>query len=162
MTIWRYFCSQYHLILHTMQEPSYLDKIAQVSVWFRMVLAQIWTWIYKDSLHLDIPTQCQFLTGITIWYPRIGFLIPLLMLIIDTMHSPIYWSNIERKNHVIHHPLVKFDDVFLLDIFALMPLGRIPSLYNMMFFWARASWCRPGIQFVLLSSFLEVFSKSPC
>ena len=35
-----------------MQEPSYLGKIARVSIWFTMVLIQIITWDYKDSLTL--------------------------------------------------------------------------------------------------------------
>ena len=55
-----------------MQEPSYLDKIAQVSLRFRMVLAQIIDGIGPNNnsdtrrlSHLDIPTQCQYLTGIT-------------------------------------------------------------------------------------------------
>ena len=76
-----------------MQEPSYIGKITLVSIWFRMVLALIITWIYKDSLTL---TYHQI--SIFDWYykflnPWVGSLIPLLMLIIDTMHSPIYWSN---------------------------------------------------------------------
>ena len=159
MGIWWYFCSQCHLGLHTMQEPSYLDKIAQVSLRFRMVLAQIITQIHEDSHTLTYPPNVNIWLVLQIWCPQVGFLIPLLMLIIDTMHSPIYRSNIERNNHLVHHPLVNCDGVFLLDT---KVTRRYTSLYNMMFIWVTALWCRPGIQFVLLSSFLEVFSKSPC
>ena len=35
-----------------MQVPSYLGKIAQVSIWLTMVLIQIITWVYNDSLTL--------------------------------------------------------------------------------------------------------------
>ena len=31
-----HFCLQYHLGLYIMQEPSYLEKIALVSMWLRM------------------------------------------------------------------------------------------------------------------------------
>jgi hypothetical protein len=48
-----------------MQEPSYLGKITLV--WFRMVLTQIITWVYKDSLTL--PTNYQYLTGVIILIP---------------------------------------------------------------------------------------------
>ena len=76
MGIWWYFCSQYHLGLHTMQEPSYLDKIAQVSIWFRMVLAQIIIWIYEDSLILTYPPNVNIWLVLQIWYAWVGFLIP--------------------------------------------------------------------------------------
>jgi hypothetical protein len=43
--------------------------------------------------HLDIPIKYQHLTGIKILVPVVGSLIPLLTLIIDTMHSHVYHSN---------------------------------------------------------------------
>jgi hypothetical protein len=49
-----------------MQEPTYLGKRAPVSVWFRMVLTQIMTRMYKDSLTLTYPFKYEDLTGITI------------------------------------------------------------------------------------------------
>ena len=39
----RTFCFQYYWGLYTMQEASYLGKIALVSIWFRMVLTQMFT-----------------------------------------------------------------------------------------------------------------------
>ena len=50
-----------------MQEPSYLGKITVVSIWFRMVLTQIMTWVCKDSF--TFPTKYQCLTGVTILIP---------------------------------------------------------------------------------------------
>ena len=45
----------HQLGLCPMQEPSYLGKIDLVSIWFRMVLTQMITWVYKDSLTLRYP-----------------------------------------------------------------------------------------------------------
>ena len=44
-----------HSCLKTLQEPWYLGKIALVSIWFRLVLTQIITRGYKDSLTLTYP-----------------------------------------------------------------------------------------------------------
>ena len=38
--------------IYTMQESSYLGNITLVSIWFRMVLTQIITHVYKNSLAL--------------------------------------------------------------------------------------------------------------
>jgi hypothetical protein len=57
--------SQYHTYLYIMQESSCLDRIVLVSMWFRMVLTQITTWVEQDS-HPDIPTKYQYFTGMTI------------------------------------------------------------------------------------------------
>ena len=38
-------------------------------------------------------TKYQYLVGSEFWYPRVISLIPILMLIIDTMHSPLQESN---------------------------------------------------------------------
>ena len=51
-----------------MQQPLYLRKITVVSIWFRMLLTQIVTWVYNYSLTLI------FLIGITILIPTGGFL----------------------------------------------------------------------------------------
>jgi hypothetical protein len=40
-----------------MEEPSYLGKIALVLIWCRMVLNQMITWAYKDSLTLTYPPR---------------------------------------------------------------------------------------------------------
>ena len=48
-------CYQYHSGLYTIQEPSHLGKIAQVPIWFRMLLTPIITRVYKDSLTLTYP-----------------------------------------------------------------------------------------------------------
>ena len=44
--------------------------------------------------HLDIPTKYQNRTSFLILTPTCKSLIPLLMLIIDTMHSPLFKTNI--------------------------------------------------------------------
>ena len=38
-----------------MQESSYQRKVVLISIWFRMVLTQTITWVYKDSLTLTHP-----------------------------------------------------------------------------------------------------------
>ena len=45
---------------------SYLGEIALLSMWFRMVLTQILTQVYKDKSHLDMCTRYLCLAGITI------------------------------------------------------------------------------------------------
>ena len=60
--IWGYFCFQYYLDLYIMQEPSYSSKIILVSIWFRMVVTQITTRVYIDSLILRYPPN------INIWH----------------------------------------------------------------------------------------------
>ena len=81
------FCFQYHSGLYTMQEPSYLGRIAEISIWFRMVLTQMVIWIYTDSLTLTYPPHIK------------DSLIPLLMFIIDTMHSPIFQTETGYNTH---------------------------------------------------------------
>ena len=44
--------------------------------------------------HLEIPTKYRYLSAITISYPQVGSFMQLVMLITDTMQSPIYQSNI--------------------------------------------------------------------
>ena len=76
-----------------MQEPLYVGKITLVSIWFRMVLTLIITWIYKDSLTLTYHQISIFDRYYKFLNPWVGSLILLVMLIIDTMHSTMYWSN---------------------------------------------------------------------
>ena len=55
----------YPLGPHIVQEPPYLGKIALLSIWFRMALIQILTWVPIQWLAcLDILTNHQFLTGV--------------------------------------------------------------------------------------------------
>lgn len=62
-----FFC--YHLQLCTMQELSNLGKVALASIWFRLVLIQITTRLYKDSLTLTHPPNTN------IWLvPRFRYL----------------------------------------------------------------------------------------
>ena len=49
-----------------MQEPSDLDKIVLVSIWFRKVLTQIITQVYKNTLAFRYPSIMKHLIGITI------------------------------------------------------------------------------------------------
>ena len=44
---WQYFGLQHHSCVCTTPKLSYLGKITLVSIWFRMVLIQIMTWVYK-------------------------------------------------------------------------------------------------------------------
>ena len=56
-----------------MQERSYLDKSAQISVGFRRLLTLIITWVYKDSLTLTYPPNINILIDITIQIPTSKF-----------------------------------------------------------------------------------------
>ena len=67
-----------------MQEPSYLSKIALVSIWFRIELTQIITQVYKESLTLTYPPYSNNRLVLQFWYPLVGSSIRLWMLIIDT------------------------------------------------------------------------------
>jgi hypothetical protein len=49
-----------------MQEFSYLGKIALLSISFSMILTQIITQVYKDSLTLTYTSSIKYLAGITI------------------------------------------------------------------------------------------------
>ena len=62
---------RYHPSLYTTQNLSHPDKkiTPEVSTWFRMILTQLITWVYKDSSHFDEPTKYQYLTCITILIP---------------------------------------------------------------------------------------------
>ena len=87
------FCFQYGLGLYTMQEPSYLNKITLLYMWYRMVVTQIITWVYKDS-HLDIPTKYQNLTSVTILLPTERFFV----IITDVSFI--------RRDSVLIHPFI--------------------------------------------------------
>ena len=70
-----------------MQDPSYLGKIALVSIGFKMVLTQITPRVYKDSFTLTYPPningwpELQF----SIRYPGVDSLISFLKLLIDAL-----------------------------------------------------------------------------
>ena len=59
----------------------------------RMVLNQIITRVYKDSLFLTYPPNINIWLELQACYAWVSSLTPLLMFIIDTMHSPIYQTN---------------------------------------------------------------------
>ena len=91
----------FDLGLYTMQEPSYLGKDALISICYRMVLTLIMTWVYKDALTLTHPPNISIWLVLQFWYPWAGSFILLLMLIIDTMHPSVFWSNI-GSNPMLH------------------------------------------------------------
>ena len=77
---------QHHSNPKYMQVSSYLGQVALVSIWFRMLMTQTTT-------HLEDTHQISIFD----WYynfdtNRVSSLIPLLMSIIDTLHSPTHWS----------------------------------------------------------------------
>ena len=86
MDIWHHCCSRYHLGLYTMQELSYLGIIILLSIWFRIKLTQIMTWMNKDALLLTYPPYINIWLILQFGYMRVGT----LMLIINTIHSLIY------------------------------------------------------------------------
>ena len=86
-----------------MNEPSYPGiNIVQVLIWFRMVLTHITIRYIQRFAHSDIPTRFQYLTGTTILICSVGFLIPLLVLIIDT-HA----VHLEYQTHTSPYPLLR-------------------------------------------------------
>lgn len=56
------FSSSYQPGLYTMQEPSYLGQTTLAWVWFSMVLTQLFTHVYNDSLTLTHPPNIKYLT----------------------------------------------------------------------------------------------------
>ena len=72
-----------------MQEPSYLGKIALLSIWFGMVLTQIVTQVYKFS-HLATTIKYRYLNKFTILIRTCRFFIPILVSITNTMHLLIF------------------------------------------------------------------------
>jgi hypothetical protein len=88
-----YFHFRSHSGLYTLQDPSHLGKIALISIWFRMVVTQLITPVYKDSHTLRYSPNIDIWLVLKFWYPRVGSLISFLILIINTIHSPSYRSN---------------------------------------------------------------------
>ena len=76
-----------HLGPYTMQRPFYLDEIALVPIHFRLVLIEITVWISKNSLTLTYPSNINIWLVLWFWYSLVDSWIPLLMLIIDIIHS---------------------------------------------------------------------------
>ena len=76
IAIWRhfFFCFQYHSCLYNMQDPPYRGKIAQISIWFRMVYTQIISWVYNDFLILRYPPNINIRLVLQFWYIKIGSL----------------------------------------------------------------------------------------
>jgi hypothetical protein len=63
--MWRYFCFQYCWCIHTIQKPSYLNKITLISIWRRMMLTQIINQVYTEPLILIYPPISKFDNCIT-------------------------------------------------------------------------------------------------
>ena len=62
-------------------------------MWFRMVLTQILSsGIFERFSHFDRATEYHYLGGVLILILRVGSLIFLLMLVIDTTHSCISYT----------------------------------------------------------------------
>ena len=85
IAIWWHFlfCFQYHSCLYNMQDPPYRGKIAQISIWFRMVNTQIIPWVYNDFLILRYPPNINIRLVLQFWYTQIGFF--------DTIIDLDYW-----------------------------------------------------------------------
>ena len=82
----QYLCLWYHSSLYTMQELSYLCRFTLVSICYRMLLTQIITRVYKDSLTLTYPPNINIWLVLQFWYPHVGSLIPLCWLLIPCIH----------------------------------------------------------------------------
>ena len=131
---WLYFCFRYALGPCTMQEPSHLGKTILVSIWFRMVVTQIITRVYKDSLALTYPPNTDSWLVLQFWrYPRVGSSIPLLMLIID-IHTCTCIPDQQRYwQHSYPNNAMQIFKSFLLGIQGLLPYGKIRPLL-----WSRS------------------------
>jgi hypothetical protein len=92
-----------HICVYIMEEPSNLDKVILVSIWFTVALIQVKYWAYEDFLILTYPTNIYvclilrswhlltskfFNTKIDVW-----LLIPCIHLYIDlTLVLNHFWS----------------------------------------------------------------------
>ena len=74
------------------------------------------TRVHKGSLTVTYPQNINMWLILQFWYPRVGSLIPLLMLNIDTMHSPIYWSIIGCNHGHYPHVLQRVLEISILQI----------------------------------------------
>jgi hypothetical protein len=90
MGIWGYFCLWCHSGLYTMQKLSYLCNITLVSTRFQMVMTQIQTQVYKDSLTFTYPPNMYDWSVLQISYPWIGSLLPLLCWLLIPCNSYTY------------------------------------------------------------------------
>ena len=55
-------------------------KIALVPIWFRMILTEIISQLCKDSLTLTYPSNFKIWLALQLWYPPIGYLVPLILI----------------------------------------------------------------------------------
>ena len=100
--IWQCFGFWHHSGLCTMPKLSYLGSITLVSICFRMILIRIITRVYKILSPWHIHPLSIILLVLQVWYPYRDSSIPLyMMLIIDTMHSPIFLSSM--GSHSMDH-----------------------------------------------------------
>ena len=93
-----FYCFRFGSIYHA---RTLLGKNALISICYRMVLTLIMTRVYKDALTLTHPPNISIWLVLQFWYPWAGSFILLLMLIIDTMHPSVFWSNI-GSNPMLH------------------------------------------------------------
>ena len=91
-----------------MQEPSYQGKSPLVSTRFWMALIQVITRVYKESLTLRYPPNINIWLVLQIWYPRVGSLILLWMLIVDTMHSTYILFQLWYKPVLVWYHFLKY------------------------------------------------------
>jgi len=74
-----------------MQKLSYLGKIVPVSsIWYRIILSQIITQVYKDSFALTYPLDINVWLKSQIWYPSTWSLILLFYWCWMHLHTYIY------------------------------------------------------------------------
>ena len=85
---------QYHSGLCTIQESSHLGNIFLVSIWFRMVLTQIITWIYIDSFIMRYPPNINIWLVLQFWYQSSMFS--------DTIIDIDYWHHVFTYISVWH------------------------------------------------------------
>ena len=96
MRIWRHFSFRYHLGQYTIQELSYLDKNALVSIWFRTVSMQM-------HLNLHNNTLLNVTPSLRSWNPRERtFSIRISLLVVT------FPSHISRVLTLMKQPIKEF------------------------------------------------------
>ena len=135
MVIWWDSCFWCHSCLYNMQGHSYLGKkcpsTTLVTTRLRLVSTQIMTKAFKNSLTFTYPTNIisiRIWVVLQFWHPWISLLIPLSMLIIDSMHSPIYQTNTNIYNSFSIN-------LFLLHLLLCKFLRIHPKVYNFIQIW---------------------------
>jgi len=102
------------------KKPSSLRKVVPLAVWFRIVLTQMITWVYKDSLTMTYLPNINVGPVLQLWYQQVDTLTSLLIPRIHLFTRPTlilpWWSIPSSPTH----PATR--DTWSLHIFSMREL----------------------------------------